>query len=59
VLPYPNDEADEDEALLRSLVRSEEERRHLHPTAKADGSRWFRSPNVVPIEKYRKLKRQP
>lgn len=59
MLPYPSDEAEEDEALLRSLVRSEEERRRLHPTAKADGSRWFSSVNIVPLEKYRKAGRRP
>jgi hypothetical protein len=41
----------EDEAFLRSLIRPEEERRR-YSTAPC-GVRWFRSKNVIPIEKYR------
>ena len=48
-------EQDEDETFLRSLTRCEEDRRRLHPgTAWSGGFRWFRSPNVIPIEKYRR-----
>ena len=42
----------EDEAFLRSVIRSEEERRQ-YSTAPC-GVRWFRSENVIPIEKYRR-----
>jgi hypothetical protein len=46
----------EDEMFMRQLVLPEEDRLRLYPTMKgpAGGYRWFRSPNVVPIEKYRK-----
>ena len=42
----------EDEAFLRSIIRSEEERRE-YSTAPC-GVRWFRSENVIPIERYRR-----
>ena len=45
---------DDDEAFMRSLIRLEEDRRRLYPTIPwGGGFRWFRSPNVVPIERYR------
>ena len=45
---------DDDEAFMRSLIRPEEDRRRLYPTIPWEGGfRWFRSPNVVPIERYR------
>jgi hypothetical protein len=47
-------EDDEDDALMRSLVRSEEDRRRLHPSVPwSGGYRWFKSPNVIPLEKFR------
>jgi hypothetical protein len=43
-----------EEAFYRHLIFPEEERRQL-TSAKWDGSfRWFRSPNIIPIEKYRR-----
>jgi hypothetical protein len=46
--------AESDEAFYRRLILPEEQRRLL-TTAKWDGSfRWFRSPNVIPFEKYRR-----
>jgi hypothetical protein len=50
----------EDEAFLRQVVIPEEDQ-HLYTTAtpRADGFRWFRSPNVIPIEHWRRLKVQP
>ena len=47
-----NETEREDEAFLRSIIRSEEERRE-YSTAPC-GVRWFRSENVIPIEKYRR-----
>jgi hypothetical protein len=45
---------DDDESFMRSLVRCEEDRRRLHPGVPWNGSyRWFRSRNVVPLERYR------
>ena len=45
---------DDEEAFMRSLIRPEEDRRRLYPTVPWQGGfRWFRSPNVVPIERYR------
>jgi hypothetical protein len=56
-LPIDSDE--EDEALLRRLVYPEEER-HLHtPLPWTGGFRWFRSPNVICLERYRPIKTKP
>jgi hypothetical protein len=42
---------DTDEAFLRRLVLPEEDRLRLHLTVPwAGGFRWFRAPNVIPIE---------
>ena len=47
----------DDEAFMRSLIRPEEDRRRLHPDRPWEGGfRWFRSPNVVPLEQWRKRK---
>lgn len=49
---------DDDEAFMRSLIRPEEDRRRLYPTVPWEGGfRWFRSPNVVPIERYRQARK--
>jgi hypothetical protein len=46
------------EAFLRQFVFPEEDR-HLFTTAPwRGGFRWFRSPNIVPIEFGRQLRRQ-
>jgi hypothetical protein len=56
-LPIDSDE--EDEALLRRLVYPEEER-HLHtPLPWTGGFRWFRSTNVICLERYRPIKTKP
>jgi hypothetical protein len=45
---------DDDEALLRSLTWCEEDRRRLYPGIAWRGEyRWFRSSNVIPLERYR------
>jgi hypothetical protein len=47
---------EEDEAFLQKLIYPEEDR-HLFTTVPwRGGYRWFRSPNVVCMEKYRRLK---
>jgi hypothetical protein len=52
-----NEDENEDEALMRSLTRCEEDRRRLYPgVAWNGGYRWFRSPNVVPLEKFKPLR---
>jgi hypothetical protein len=43
----------EDEDWLRKLTFSEEERLSLTSAPWNGERRWFRSPNVVPLEKYR------
>jgi hypothetical protein len=49
-------EVEEDEALMRSLTRCEEDRRRLYPDIAWNGGyRWFRSPNVIPLERYKPL----
>ena len=51
---------DEDDAFLQQLILSEEDRQRRHPTTRwTGGYRWFRSPNVVPLEKYREAKQRP
>jgi hypothetical protein len=45
---------EEAEAFFRVIVVPEEDR-HLFTTAPWRGEfRWFRSPNVIPLEKYRR-----
>lgn len=50
-------EADsDDEAFLRHVIFPEEDR-HLYTTTPwTGGFRWFRSPNVIPIERWRAAK---
>ena len=46
----------DDEAFMRTVIFAEEDRR-LFTTAPWDGGyRWFRSTNVVPLERYREMK---
>ena len=48
---------EEDEAFLRQLVLPEEDRRRRFPTSVwTGGYRWFRSKNVIPLERYRTSK---
>jgi hypothetical protein len=51
------DEKDEDR-FWRKLILPEEDRRLYTSTPWTGGYRWFRSPNVVCLEKYRRLKRR-
>ena len=44
---------DEDEAFLRRFTVPEEDRRLYTSTPRSGGYRWFRSPNVIPIERER------
>jgi len=53
------DDFDEAESFWRKLVLCEEDRRQLIPSRPwVGGYRWFRSPNVVPIEQWRRRKRE-
>jgi hypothetical protein len=48
---------DEAHAFARQVVLPEEERRRLFPAKTwSGGYRWFSSPNVICLEKYRHLK---
>ena len=47
-----DDDQEEDEAFLRRLIRPEEDRRRT-TVPWSGGYRWFRSPNVIPIEQWR------
>jgi hypothetical protein len=50
----PGTDAD---AFWRKLILPEEDRRRLHPDQKwTVGYRWFRSPNVIPLEQFRTAK---
>ena len=48
------DEDEDDEAFLRQLIRPEEDRYRYSHVPWTGGFRWFRSPNVIPIERWRK-----
>ena len=52
------DDDTEDEAFLRQLVRPEEDRRRYTHAPYAGGFRWFRSHNVVPIERWQDKRRR-
>jgi hypothetical protein len=45
---------DEDEAFLRRFTVPEEDRRLYTSTPRSGGYRWFRSPNIIPIERERR-----
>jgi hypothetical protein len=51
-----HDREDDEHAFWRRLVLPEEDRRQLGMVWKG-GYRWFRSPNVVPIEQWRRRRR--
>jgi hypothetical protein len=46
---------EEDEAFLRRLIFPEEDR-HLFTTPWRAGFRWFRSSNIIDLEKVRQIK---
>jgi hypothetical protein len=51
-----NDRDEDEEVFLRAITFPEEDR-HRFTTAPWRGEyRWFRSPNVVPIEQWRRRK---
>jgi hypothetical protein len=51
---------EDDDIFLRRLIMCEEDRRRLFPASTwTGGYRWFRSVNVVPIERYRRLESFP
>ena len=45
---------EEEEAFFRSIVVPEEDRRLFTSAPWRGEFRWFRSPNVIPFEKYRR-----
>jgi hypothetical protein len=49
--------SDDDDEFMKSITWCEEDLRRLYPhlVGKSGGFRWFKSPNIVPIERYRKL----
>jgi hypothetical protein len=49
-----NDEGEDDDAFMRRITYCEEERRLRTSAPWCGGYRWFRSPNVVPIEQWRR-----
>jgi hypothetical protein len=48
----------EDEAFLRRITFAEEDRHLFTAMPWGGGYRWFRSPNVVPIERYQAAKKK-
>ena len=50
-------DSNDGDAFMRSITIPEEDR-HLFTTAPwTGGYRWFRSPNVIPLEQYRRRRR--
>jgi hypothetical protein len=47
---------EEEHEFARSILLPEEDRRILSPIPWQGGYRWFRSPNVICLEKARRLK---
>jgi hypothetical protein len=47
-------ESEEDEAFLRRIIFCEEDRRKFTSAPWTGGFRWFRSPNIIPLEQWRK-----
>ena len=47
---------DEEHAFARQLIIPEEDRAKYTSVKWEGGYRWFRSPNVICLEKYRRLK---
>jgi hypothetical protein len=47
-------EEEDDEAFLRKIIFPEEDRHLFRATPWNGGYRWFRSPNVVPLEQWRR-----
>ena len=52
----PKTDDEDDEAFLRSVTWCEEDLRRMHPhfVGKRGSFRWFMSPNIIPLENYRK-----
>jgi hypothetical protein len=46
-------EDEDDEALWRKYTLCEEDRLTRYPNSRPSGERWFRSHNVIPIERWR------
>jgi hypothetical protein len=42
----------EDERFLRQVLPPEEDLRRIYPSTSQIEPRWFRSPNVIPIERH-------
>jgi hypothetical protein len=51
-------EDEDDEAFMRRIVFPEEDRRRFTSRPWGGEFRWFRSANVVPLEKFRRLNRK-
>jgi hypothetical protein len=50
---------DPDDELVRRLVVPEEDRRSITSQPSGRACRWFRAPNIVPIERYQLSGRAP
>jgi hypothetical protein len=53
-----SDKAEDEEAFLRNLTSPEEERSRWGFPPYQGGFRWFRSPNVVCLEKVRRARKR-
>jgi hypothetical protein len=47
----------DDETFLRHVMPPEEDRAHIYPNTSIE-PRWFRSPNVIPIERHERFRRK-
>jgi hypothetical protein len=53
------EDEDDDEVFLRKVIFCEEDRLRITSTPWTGGFRWFKSPNVIPIEQWRKRHSKP
>jgi hypothetical protein len=59
-MPISHDDEEDDDRLLQRLILCEEDRRRLFPTTTwAGGYRWFKSPNIIDLEVYRRSAPSP
>jgi hypothetical protein len=50
------EEIGDDEAFMRSITWCQEDLMSRHQGVPWNGYRWFRSPNIIPLERFKALK---
>jgi hypothetical protein len=54
--PTPTEQTEQDDEFLRALVFPEEDRARWTTAPSRGEFRWFRSPNVIPLERFRPVR---